>query len=205
MATVVALGTVCVVGFLIGRPSQPTEPEKSLPPAPPTRTSDPDRIPYSDDTPVIGVTLGNRYRAYLLADLWDADRHVQNDIFDDVPVSVTFCDLSNCLKAFTDETRGRPLDLKNGGPHPSKARRMVLSAGGRIFEHDTGLPLDGNTSRPFPYAAVPAVRTNWGKWRTAHPDTEFRANGRLYPPAKPPAIEPLPAPTDARKVERDGR
>jgi hypothetical protein len=201
VAAGLAVVGVCVVGFLIGHRSPQPESGELPPPAP---TPDPDRVPYRDDTQVIGVTLGDRHRAYLLADLWRPDRHVQNDLFDDIPVSVTFCDLDNCVKAFTDDTRGRPLDLRNGGPHPKKSRKMILGVGGRTFEQDTGRPLDGDTDRPFPYAAVPAVRTTWGEWRTAHPDTDLRANGRLYPPAKPRAGEPLNVPPGARREVRGG-
>ena len=60
---------------------------------------------------------------------------------------------------------------------------MVLTTGGRKFEHDTGKPLDGDTQKPFPYQEVKAVRTTWGEWLADHPDTELRANSRLYPPA----------------------
>lgn len=188
---VLALGTVGLFGLLLSqRPQQEPVPVPvvELPPPP-----DDDRVPYPDATPVIGVSLGERHRAYLLADLWQPDQHVQNDLFDDVPVSVTFCNLDNCVKAFTADVRGKPLELKVGGPHPDKVRKMLLNLGGRKFEQDTGRPLDGDSSRPFPHAAVPAERTTWGAWRTSHPNTEFRAKGRLYPPAKPkPAERPLP-------------
>jgi hypothetical protein len=142
-------------------------------------------LPVEDDTPVIGVTLGDQHRAYLLADLWWPDRHVLNDQVGEVPLSVTFCNLSNCVRAFTADTRGQPLDLASGGRHPHKARKMVLRVGGRTFEQETGEPLDGDTRRPFPYQPVAAVRTTWGQWRADHPKTELRANGQLYPATPP--------------------
>lgn len=142
-------------------------------------------LPIEDDTPVIGVTLGQQYRAYPLADLWWPDRHVLNDQVGEVPLSVTFCNLSNCVRAFTADTRGQTLDLASGGRHPDKARQMVLLVGGRKFEQETGEPLDGDTRRPFPYRGVAAVRTTWGRWRADHPKTELRANGQLYPATPP--------------------
>ncbi len=138
--------------------------------------------PIQDSEPVIGVSIGTRHRAYPLADLWAPDRHILNDLFDETPLSVTFCNLDNCVKAFTDNTRSDTLELSNGGANPRKARKMLLIVQGRAFEQDTLLPLDGDTEHPFPYQPVDAIRTTWGKWRAAHPETELRANGQLYAP-----------------------
>ena len=164
---------------MLGESSEPAEPQPFVQLSPSVK----DEKPHLRDTePVIGVTLGDRHRAYPLADLWPPDRHILNDLFDETPVSVTFCDLDNCVKAFTDNTKAGALELSNGGPNPQKARKMVLITQGRAFEQDTLLPLDGNSERPFPYQPVQAVRTTWGEWRANHPKTELRANGKLYAP-----------------------
>ena len=107
-------------------------------------------------------------------------RHGQ--LFDDEPLSVTFCNLDNCVKAFTDHTRNRTLGISNGGANPRKARKMLLVVQGRSFEQDTLLPVDGDTHHPFPYQPVEAIRTTWGEWLLKHPQTELRAKGRLYAP-----------------------
>ena len=135
-----------------------------------------------DSEPVIGVTLGDRHRAYILADLWAPSQHVLNDQFDETPVTVTFCDLDNCVKAFTDNTKSGKLELRNGGANPRKARRMLLITQGRAFEQDTLLPIDGDKEHPFPYQTVAAIRTTWGEWRADHPKTELRANDKVYAP-----------------------
>lgn len=141
--------------------------------------------PVTDTTPVIGVTVGTRHRAYLLSDYWAPPRHVQNDSIGTTPVTVTFCNLSNCVLAVAGDDNGPPLPVTNGGRHPTKAGRMVLSYGGRKFEQETLAPLDGDTARPFPYKTVPAERTTWGEWSAKHPDTDLSGNGQLYTPPKP--------------------
>lgn len=170
------------VAVVFAMNSIPGEPDAATRPPAPVRPPVPDRTSVQDQDPVIGVTLGQRHRAYLLADLYRPDNAVKNDLFDDVPVSVTFCSLDKCVRAFTHQSRGEPLVLGVGGADPNRSRKMLLQIKDRKFEQDTGRPMDGDTTRPFPYTPVPSTLTTWGEWKTAHPHTELRAHGVLYPP-----------------------
>jgi hypothetical protein len=154
-------------------------PEPTVDPTPPPDT---DSRSVPDGVEVIGVAIGDRYRAYALSDLWFPDRHVLSDRVGNTPISVTFCNLGNCARAFAGAEGDPTLPLTNGGQHPSKPWRMILSVNGRKFEQDTLDPLDGESAQPFPYRSLDAVRTTWGEWKAKHPDSEFQANGRTYPP-----------------------
>src|SRR5262249_40673622 len=52
----------------------------------------------NDNEEVIGVDVRGKARAYRLSALLDRQHHVVNDLIDGVPVTVTYCDLSNCLR-----------------------------------------------------------------------------------------------------------
>src|SRR5215472_8987706 len=67
-------------------------------------------IPISsfENTPVIGVSIGNQHRAYALQAVFQQDSHVINDWLGAAPVSVTYCDLCDCVRVFTAPDRDRP-------------------------------------------------------------------------------------------------
>src|SRR5688572_9755512 len=55
-----------------------------------------------DDAPVIGVSAGGRHRAYAISAFLAIDRHVANDMLNGVPVTVAYCDLTDCVRVYTD-------------------------------------------------------------------------------------------------------
>ncbi len=122
-----------------------------------------------DDEAVVGVSAGGRSRAYRVAALsMGHATHVVNDVLGGVPVSVTYCNIHQCARAFTADESDGPLELSQGGLVTGS---MVLRAGGHAYRQDSGAPLDPNDP-PFPYAAYPEEVTTWGEWRQAHPDTD---------------------------------
>src|SRR5215831_3567798 len=58
---------------------------------------------------VIGVEVGGRARAYRLAALEDHRRHLVNDLVGGVPVSVAYCNMSHCVRVYTDPQGSQPL------------------------------------------------------------------------------------------------
>ena len=143
----------------------------------------------SNMAPVVGVSVEGHYRAYPLLFFMRPDRHVLNDLLGDVPITVTYCDLDDCVRIFTAPTRGQALAIAVNGADPSRPRKMLLQIEAARYWQDTGLPLDEETavSDPFPYAEAPFVRTTWGQWREAHPDTEhYVGEGQVTTPANEP-------------------
>jgi hypothetical protein len=136
-----------------------------------------------DDEPVVGVSVGGRHRAYPLAELWLPGSHVLNDTVGLAPVTVTYCNLEDCARAFTADRRdGRPLDVENGGPNPLRARAMLLTVGDARYDQKTGQPVRGDR-KPFPYPELATERTTWGRWRAAHPDTDAWVRGQVVGPS----------------------
>ena len=133
-----------------------------------------------DETPVIGVVAEGKYRAYRIGAFHKINSHVVNDVIGGSPISVTYCDRTQCVRVFTDAPRGAPLKLDLGG----YMDKMFLKAGDGFYFQDSGDPISaGNTSR-LPYRAHPYETTTWKKWKDAHPTTE------LY--LDPPAVKPIP-------------
>jgi hypothetical protein len=135
---------------------------------PPARPAGDARL--ADHEGVIGVVAGGHARAYRLKAMKDRDRHVVNDVVSGVPVSVTYCDLDDCVRAFTAPEGEAPLDVSTVG---LKKGRMVINVGGVDVFQDSGQPVDGGgAGAKVPYPSLPTVRTSWKLWREAHPQTD---------------------------------
>jgi hypothetical protein len=129
-----------------------------------------DAVSILDEEPVIGVVAHGHSRAYLReALIRGADRHIVNDILADVPVSVTCCDLDDCVRGFAGKAGEPPLPLAQGG---RRGGQMVLKIGNGSYGQRTEQALDP-AAPPFPFAQYPVEKTTWGAWRKLHPDTDI--------------------------------
>jgi hypothetical protein len=136
-----------------------------------------------DDEPVVGVVREGKARAYALRALTDVNFHIINDVVGDVPVTVTYCDLSGCVRGFGGRRGDGPLSVRQAG---TLAGRMVVQVGGVGYCQETGAIVEqapGVAAASFPYGTVPLERTVWGAWKAAHPDTDVYVGDR--PPAGP--------------------
>ncbi|MBX6315189.1 MAG: DUF3179 domain-containing protein, partial [Isosphaeraceae bacterium] len=104
---------------------------------PPTRPAA--KVRLADTEEVLGVEVGSQARAYWLRVMRDRPRHIVNDIVGGVPITVTYCDLAECVRAFTDPQGEAPLEISLNG---LKGERMVLKVGGINYLQDTGEPID---------------------------------------------------------------
>src|SRR5438105_7303951 len=74
-----------------------------------------DEADLDANTEVIGVVVGGKARAYVLAALRGPMHHVVNDVLGADPVTVTYSDRADCVRVFTGPAAGRPLDFGLGG------------------------------------------------------------------------------------------
>ncbi len=122
-----------------------------------------------DDEQVIGISSAGKHRAYLVSAFGGTYRHVVNDRLGDVPITITYCDRTQCTTVFTSDNRGAPLHLALGG---FEKGRMLLRINGGYYYQDSAKPIaDG--FEDFPYPTHPFTKTTWKLWRQAHPDTDI--------------------------------
>ena len=135
---------------------------------PPTLPATISKIADVDE--VIGIVVKGKPRAYWLKALKYPPWHIVNDVVVGVPVSVTYCDRTDCTRVYTDPQSSSPLDVNLGGLY---GKEMVLENRRRSL-----LPANRKTVRsrqgrsPVPYADHPWERTTWKDWRQRHPDTD---------------------------------
>jgi hypothetical protein len=123
---------------------------------------------------VVGVVVGGKARAYRLEALRDRDRHVVNDVVGGIPVSVVFCDITNCVRVYTDPNATEPLKVESAGLFDGE---MVVKVGENLYMHSTGRPVTAEArpapnSPPIPYETTAPERVTWGEWRKRHPESD---------------------------------
>ena len=68
----------------------------------------------------------------------------------------------------------------------------MLRVGATRYWQDTGLPLHNDATNAFPYVKTGFVRTSWGQWREAHPDTDVYVGRLPFTPTDPTIKYALP-------------
>ena len=131
-----------------------------------------------DSEEVVGVLVNGKARAYRLGALRDPRLHVVNDVVGGSPVSIAYCDRTNCIRSYTGPGEG-PLrigvaGLRDGG--------LVIKLDGVYYDQRSGRVVEGPPGAgPLPHDQVPWTRTTWGRWRREHPTTDVALKSTVVP------------------------
>ena len=138
-----------------------------------------------DAEEVVGVVVNGAARAYRLGALRDPRRHVVNDLVGGAPVSVAYCDRTDCIRTYTgpgaEPLRVGIAGLRDGG--------LVVKLDGVYYDHRSGRVVEGPPgAAPLVLDRVPWTRTTWGRWRREHPATDVSVGTA----AAPTGVDPRP-------------
>ena len=132
------------------------------------------------DEMVIGVEVGGKAQAYRFAAFELKSGHLVNDLVGGVPVSVAYCDKSECLRVYSDPGGSEPLDLRVAGILNDE---MIVRHGGRMYFHKSGKEVEPREGSPtLPYALINPTVTTWKEWTARHPDTRVYIGDRAVVP-----------------------
>ncbi|MCI0640350.1 MAG: DUF3179 domain-containing protein [Gemmataceae bacterium] len=124
-----------------------------------------DQAMLSDDAEVAGIVVNGRACAFLIAELSRINSHVVNDVLAGTPVTVTFCNKNNCLKAFTSKEHSDPLPLGLGGWH---GNGLILRYADKMYAQENGRQVGSHEHSTLPFAGFPVERMTWKEWRAKH-------------------------------------
>jgi len=106
------------------------------------------------------------------------DRHeIVNDVFDGVPVAVTYCPLCGSGLAFMRTLDGQAVEFGVSGLLHNNDLIMYDRASGSLWQQITGTALAG-PKRGQILEALPITMSEWGEWKKAYPGGSV-----LAPPA----------------------
>jgi Protein of unknown function (DUF3179) len=146
------------------------------------------------DEKVIGVVVGGKARAYRVKAMEGRSQHLVNDLIAGVPVSVAYCNLTECVRVYTGPAGSGPLDLAVAGLLNDE---MVLKVGDTPYFQGSGKLVrpevlesshnpvavafarnakavvgSGQGAREIPYAMLTPVLTTWKSWVEQHPESD---------------------------------
>jgi hypothetical protein len=133
-------------------------------------TVKPSEATLQPDDFVIGVEVGGNARAYRLSAFDHPIGHLINDVVGDVPVSVAYCNLSRCVRVYTDPRASEPLDIEVAGTLDGE---MVMKHNGSLYFQRSGEPIEPSQGQPaMPFALVNPALVKWKDWQREHPQTD---------------------------------
>jgi hypothetical protein len=111
-----------------------------------------------DDAVIIALEINGVHYAYPKLRLSDIGAHVATEILGDIPIAVTYCNETECVRVFTGDTGGPRLDVTQEGL--DKGKFLILVDGKPWFQDDESIPL-----QDYAFELV-----SWNQWKTEHPN-----------------------------------
>jgi hypothetical protein len=135
------------------------------------------RAALSPEEMVIGVVAGGKARAYRLSAFEGKSGHLVNDMIGAAPVSVAYCNLTRCVRVYTNPAASAPLDIEVSGALNDEM--IVKLAGHRYFQKSSQSLTPGIGPSEIPYQVLIPTLTAWKEWLMLHPDTDvYIGSGR---------------------------
>ena len=122
-----------------------------------------------ESTQIIGIEVDGQFCAIVLQSMLDPERHIVNMIFNQKPVSATYCNLVDCVRVLTD-ARESPIPLHVGGVDIDS--QMVFLLDGQRY---------GQSSKGLPLADHQFDRMELGQWQRLHPTTRIYMGTSVRP------------------------
>jgi len=118
---------------------------------------------------VIGITVGDEHRAYIVHAFAPLGQKVINDLINEIPVTVTYCDIYERARVFTSRERGEYLTVGLGG---WRNKEMFFYFDNIRF---------GQSSMNAPLPDYPYIITTWGEWLEVHPESRIYLGDGVIP------------------------
>jgi len=111
-----------------------------------------------DQDEVITLKIGEQHYAFPKRWMNGMSEHVVSQIYEDLPIAVTYCNESECVRVFQGEVGEKKLDIMQAG---LAAGHMAILVDGQSFLQE---------AEDIPYSEYPFELMLWGAWKTDHPD-----------------------------------
>ena len=111
-----------------------------------------------DQDEVITLKIGEQHYAFPKRWMNGMSEHVVSEVYEDLPIVVTYCNESECVRVFQGQVGEGKLDIMQAG---LAAGHMAILVDGQSFLQE---------AEDIPYSEYPFELMLWGEWKTNHPD-----------------------------------
>ena len=111
-----------------------------------------------DQDEVITLIIGEQHYAFPKRWMNGMSEHVVSEIYEDLPIAVTYCNESECVRVFHGQVGEEKLNIMQAG---LAAGHMAILVDGQSFLQE---------AEDIPYSEYPFELMLWGEWKTNHPD-----------------------------------
>ncbi|MFO0938134.1 MAG: DUF3179 domain-containing (seleno)protein [Gemmataceae bacterium] len=130
-----------------------------------------DDAKVKDESQVVGIVHNGKARAYVLSSMTDKTQHVVNDLIGGKPFALTYCDLNDCVKVYTNPEGNAPLNVTVGGWMGTNAHgALILRVGSMLYNQSTGQSI--SSEKTFPFPTVNFERMTWKEWKAKYPNSD---------------------------------
>lgn len=127
------------------------------------------------DERIVGVIVDGAARAYSLKAMSGMRSHVINEVYGETPLSVTYCDRTDCVRVLTTDSPGQTIPLATGG---FAEGQMLLKLGPDMYAQN---------SKEIPLADYEFEVATWQDWISRYPDSTVFISDESPPAESPPA------------------
>jgi hypothetical protein len=111
-----------------------------------------------DQDEVITLIIGDQHYAFPKRWMTGMSEHVVSEVYEDLPITVTYCNESECVRVFQGQVGEEKLDIMQAG---LAAGHMAILVDGQSFLQE---------AEDIPYSEYPFELMLWGEWKTNNPD-----------------------------------
>ena len=111
-----------------------------------------------DQDEVISLNIGEQHYAFPKRWMNGMAEHVVSEIYEGLPIAVTYCNESECVRVFQGLAGGEKMNIMQYGLADGHMAMLV-----------DGIPFL-QEAEDIPYDEYPFESMTWGEWKTDHPD-----------------------------------
>lgn len=111
-----------------------------------------------DQDEVITLNIGDKHLAFPKRWMNGMAEHVVSEIYEGLPIAVTYCNESECVRVFRGLAGGEKMNIMQ---HGLADGHMAMLVDGIPFLQE---------AEDIPYDEYPFESMTWGEWKTDHPD-----------------------------------
>ncbi|MBT5125076.1 MAG: DUF3179 domain-containing protein [Planctomycetaceae bacterium] len=111
-----------------------------------------------DQDEVITLNIGEQHYAFPKRWMNGMSEHVVSEVYEGLPIAVTYCNESECVRVFQGQPGEEKLDIMQAG---LAAGHMAILVKGKSYLQE---------AENIPYGEYPFELMSWGEWKTNHPD-----------------------------------